>query len=106
MKTPSGDGREGTASRSMSRSLTATGLFLSTQLWVWPIIAAVVLGGVSLSGGIGRVEKTLLGAFILGMVLNYLTLRGIPDIWQQTVTGFLVLGAVLIDQIAQRTRRA
>jgi ribose transport system permease protein len=69
-------------------------------------IAAVVLGGASLAGGIGRVEKTLIGAVILAMVLNYLTLRGIPDIWQQTVTGLLVLGAVLIDRVVRRPRNA
>ena len=51
-------------------------------------------------------EKTLLGVVILAMVLNYLTLRGIPDIWQQTVTGFLVLAAVLIDRTMRRTKRA
>jgi ribose/xylose/arabinose/galactoside ABC-type transport system permease subunit len=69
-------------------------------------IAAVVLGGASLAGGVGRVEKTLVGAVILAMVLNYMTLRGIPDIWQQTATGFLVLGAVLIDRTVRRTRLA
>lgn len=67
-------------------------------------IAAVVLGGTRLGGGAGRVERTLLGALILQMVLNYMTLRGIPDIWQATVTGFIVLGAVLLDRIARRTR--
>ena len=65
-------------------------------------IAAVVLGGARLAGGVGRIEKTLVGAVILAMVLNFLTLRGIPDIWQQTVTGFLVLGTVLIDRVVRR----
>jgi ribose transport system permease protein len=67
-------------------------------------IAAVVLGGTRLSGGVGRVEKTLLGAFILYMVLNYMTLRRIPTEWQQAATGFLLLGAVLLDRFAQRGR--
>jgi ribose/xylose/arabinose/galactoside ABC-type transport system permease subunit len=69
-------------------------------------VAAVVLGGARLSGGVGRVERTLVGAVILAMALNYLTIRGIPDIWQQTVTGLLVLAAVLIDRSVRRTRRA
>ena len=68
-------------------------------------IAAVVLGGARLAGGVGRLERTLVGAVILAMALNYLTLRGIPDIWQQTVTGFLVLAAVLIDRTMRRTKR-
>ncbi len=65
-------------------------------------IAAVVLGGARLSGGVGRVEKTLLGTAIFTMVLNYLTLSGVTAIWQQTVTGFLVLGAVLLERFVQR----
>lgn len=69
-------------------------------------IAAVVLGGTRLGGGAGRVERTLLGAFILAMALNYMTLRGIPDIWQATVTGLIVLGAVLLDRLARRAREA
>lgn len=67
-------------------------------------VAAVVLGGTRLSGGVGRVEKTFLGAMILYMVLNYMTLRHIPDIWQQTVTGLLLLAAVIVDRLAQRGR--
>jgi ribose transport system permease protein len=67
-------------------------------------IAAVVLGGARLSGGVGRVEKTLLGAFILYMVLNYMTLRRIPAEWQQAATGVLLLAAIFIDRIATRGR--
>lgn len=67
-------------------------------------IAAVVLGGTRLSGGVGRVEKTLLGAFILYMVLNFMTLRRIPAEWQQTATGLLVLAAIILDRLAQRGR--
>lgn len=67
-------------------------------------IAAVVLGGTRLSGGVGRVEKTLFGALILYMVLNYMTLRRIPTEWQQGATGLLVLAAIVIDRLAQRVR--
>ncbi len=67
-------------------------------------IAAVVLGGTRLSGGVGRVEKTLLGAFILYMVLNFMTLRRIPAEWQQAATGLLVLAAIVVDKFAQRGR--
>jgi ribose transport system permease protein len=67
-------------------------------------IAAVVLGSTRLSGGVGRVEKTLLGALILYMVLNYMTLRRIPAEWQQAATGLLVLAAIAIDRLASRGR--
>lgn len=66
------------------------------------VVTAVVLGGASLAGGVGRVEKTLLGTAILVMVLNYLTLRGVPGVWQTAVTGFLVLAAVILDRIVRR----
>jgi ribose transport system permease protein len=69
-------------------------------------IAAVVLGGTRLSGGVGRVEKTLIGAMILYMVLNFMTLRHIPTEWQQAATGLLVLAAVVFDRLAQRGSRS
>ncbi len=65
-------------------------------------IAAVVLGGTRLSGGVGRVEKTLIGAIILYMVLNFMTLRHVPTEWQQAATGLLVLAAVVVDRLARR----
>jgi ribose/xylose/arabinose/galactoside ABC-type transport system permease subunit len=67
-------------------------------------ITAVVLGGTSLRDGIGRVEKTLVGTIILAMVLNYLTIRGVPDTWQTAVTGLLILGAVVFDRLLRRVR--
>ena len=68
------------------------------------MITAVVLGGTSLRGGIGRVENTLVGTAILAMVLNYLTIRGVQDTWQTAVTGFLILAAVVLDRVLRRTR--
>lgn len=65
-------------------------------------VAAAVLGGTRLSGGIGRIEKTLLGAMLLYMVLNYMTIGHIDTIWQQTATGLLVLAAVVLDRLARR----
>ncbi len=68
-------------------------------------VAAVVLGGARLSGGVGRLEKTLLGAMVLYMVLNFMTLGHVDTVWQQTATGLLVLAAVVIDRLAQRSQR-
>ncbi len=66
-------------------------------------ITAVILGGTKLSGGVGRVERTILGAIIVGMILNYMTIMGISAYYQRAVTGFIILGAALLDQIS-RTR--
>jgi ribose/xylose/arabinose/galactoside ABC-type transport system permease subunit len=62
------------------------------------VITAVILGGTSLKGGVGRVEKTLLGAIIVGLTLNYLTMRGISAHYQRAVTGFIILFAALLDR--------
>ena len=64
-------------------------------------ITAVILGGTSLSGGVGRVEKTLLGAIIVGMVLNYMTIKGISPHYQRAVTGFIILLAAFLDRMSQ-----
>ena len=65
------------------------------------VILAVVLGGASLSGGSGRLEKSLLGALIAGMILNYLTIKGIPGPFQTAVNGLLILAAVVIDRVSK-----
>ncbi len=65
-------------------------------------VAAVVLGGARLSGGVGRIEKTLLGAMILYMVFNYMTLAHVPAVWQQAVIGLLVLAAVVLDRLTKQ----
>jgi ribose transport system permease protein len=65
------------------------------------VITAVVLGGASLSGGSGRLEKTLLGAVIAGMILNYLTIKGIPGEYQSAVNGIIILVAVILDRLSK-----
>lgn len=63
------------------------------------IIAALV-GGLSVtSGGVGRVERTLLGALIVGMMTNYQTIKGIDPSFQQAFLGGLLVAAVLADRV-------
>lgn len=61
-------------------------------------IAAVVIGGTSLSGGVGRVTGTLIGALIIGVMNNGLDLLGIQSYYQQVLKGALIVGAVMLDQ--------
>ncbi|KTQ97270.1 sugar ABC transporter permease [Aureimonas ureilytica] len=61
-------------------------------------IAAVVIGGTSLSGGVGRVTGTLIGALIIGVMNNGLDLLGIQSYYQQILKGALIVGAVMLDQ--------
>lgn len=65
------------------------------------VILAVVLGGASLTGGSGRLEKSMLGALIAGMILNYLTIKGIPGPYQTAVNGLLILAAVVVDRVSR-----
>jgi fructose transport system permease protein len=67
-------------------------------------ITAVVLGGTSLFGGRGTVIGTLIGAVIVGVFRNGLTLIGVDVIYQYLVTGILVILAVAVDQLTHRRR--
>ena len=67
-----------------------------------PAIAAVLIGGTSLFGGVGTLSGTLIGALILTLVLNGLNLLAISANWQPLVTGVIVLLAVFIDMKTQR----
>ena len=62
------------------------------------VIAAVVVGGTSLSGGSGRILGTLIGAFIISVIQNGMNLLGIESYTQQIVLGAVILGAVLLDK--------
>ncbi len=68
-------------------------------------ITAVVLGGTSLFGGRGVVLGSLVGALIVGVFRNGLTLMGVSSVYQILVTGILVILAVATDQLSRRTSR-
>jgi ribose transport system permease protein len=61
-------------------------------------IAAVVIGGTSLSGGRGTIMGTVLGAIIIGVLNNGLVLLNVSPFWQQVVKGGVILLAVIIDK--------
>ncbi len=68
-------------------------------------ITAVVLGGTSLFGGRGVVLGSLLGALIVGVFRNGLTLMGVPSVYQVLITGVLVILAVATDQLSRKGAR-
>ena len=68
-------------------------------------ITAVVLGGTSLFGGRGIILGTLVGAVIVGVFRNGLTLMGVPSVVQLLVTGVLVILAVAVDQLSHKKAR-
>ena len=65
-------------------------------------ITAVVLGGTSLFGGRGMILGTLIGAMIVGVFRNGLTLMGVQSVYQILITGILVILAVATDQMSRR----
>lgn len=60
-------------------------------------IAAVVIGGTSMSGGIGTVGGTFIGILIIGVITNGLNLMGINSFWQGVFKGIIIMAAVVID---------
>ena len=68
-------------------------------------ITAVVLGGTSLFGGRGVILGTLIGAVVVGVLRNGLTLMGVDSVYQVLVTGILVILAVTVDQLSRKGGR-
>ncbi len=90
------------------------GVLLTARLWSaqpnaavgWELdaIAAPVLGGTSLFGGVGGIGGTLVGAFIIGVLSNGLNLMGVPSYYQQVIKGVVFILAVMLDLLTKRRR--
>lgn len=88
------------------------GVLLAARLWSaqpnaaagWELdaIAAPVLGGTSLFGGVGSIGGTVIGAFIIGVLSNGLNLMGVPSYYQQVIKGLVFILAVTVDLINKR----
>lgn len=65
-------------------------------------ISSIIIGGASLSGGIGNIRGTLVGILFLGVVLNGMTIMGVSSYWQLVVRGALVIIAVLLNMATQK----
>jgi erythritol transport system permease protein len=93
----------------------ATGLILSSQLtsagptagttYELTAIAAVVIGGASLSGGRGNIRGTLLGSFVIGFLSDGLVIIGISSYWQTVFTGAVIVLAVLLNAVQYQRRK-
>jgi ribose/xylose/arabinose/galactoside ABC-type transport system permease subunit len=68
-------------------------------------IAAVVIGGTSLTGGVGTLGGTLIGALTMGVLRNGLNLLGISSFLQQIVIGLVIIAAVLMDSLVKSKRQ-
>lgn len=65
-------------------------------------IAAAVLGGTSMSGGIGSIGGTIIGAFVIGVLSDGLVMLGVSEFWQNVFKGLVIILAVVFDQLNQR----
>ena len=70
------------------------------------VIAAAVIGGTSLFGGVGRVVSALLGALVIASINSGMNLSGLPQGTRSVITGLVLLVAVLIDAVSKRMRAA
>jgi ribose/xylose/arabinose/galactoside ABC-type transport system permease subunit len=84
---------------------TATGQPAGALNYELTVIAAVIIGGATLSGGYGNLFSTIIGVFLLGVVSNALNLFGVSPFWQPVATGSILVVAVAIDSAAARSAR-
>ena len=88
------------ASSQLAASHPATG-----ESWEMNAIAAAVLGGTSMAGGIGSIGGTIVGAFVIGVINDGMVMCGVSEFWQMVIKGLVIVLAVIIDQF-QRNLQA
>ncbi len=69
------------------------------------VITAVVLGGVSLTGGVGKISHVVFGVLIIGVLTNGMTMMAVDDYWQRVVKGLVLLLAVGFDRFIQKRQQ-
>jgi ribose transport system permease protein len=89
----------------MLASLMGTAMPNAAQGYELEVIAAVILGGASLAGGVGTIQGTLIGMLILGVLANGMILLNVPSYWQMIARGTVLLLAVAADQWRYRGTR-
>jgi simple sugar transport system permease protein len=68
--------------------------------WIFQVFAATVIGGVSLNGGRGTLFGALTGVLTLQLVVNVMTLAGVPPLWNQFLNGAIIILALIISRFA------
>ncbi len=80
----------------------ASAIPIAGQTILLPTIAAVVIGGTSLFGGVGSLGGTFVGVLLIGVLNNGLAISNVSAFWDQAVQGVVIFVAVAIDALAQR----
>lgn len=68
------------------------------------VLTAIIIGGVSIGGGEGKVFRAFCGVFLINMMINGMTLLAVNEYWQQVAQGVVFLAAVLLDSYQHRTK--
>jgi ribose/xylose/arabinose/galactoside ABC-type transport system permease subunit len=87
----------------MQSSEIMSGTATTAKGWELDVIAAVIIGGTSMTGGSGKVWGTMVGVIFLGVIINGMTLLNISEYWQHVARGVLILAAVLINRTQQQS---
>jgi ribose/xylose/arabinose/galactoside ABC-type transport system permease subunit len=83
----------------MQSSEIMSGTATTAKGWELDVIAAVIIGGTSFTGGVGKIWGTMIGVVFLGVILNGMTLLNVSEYWQHVVRGALILAAVLLNRL-------
>lgn len=90
----------------LSAARTSSALYTAGEGYEMDAIAAVVLGGTSMTGGVGRIAGSIIGALIIGILSNGMNLLGFNASWQYVVKGAVLLFAVLLDYFKKKREMA
>ncbi|WP_196788650.1 ABC transporter permease [Burkholderia cepacia] len=85
-------------------SQTMAGNASAARGWELDVISSVIIGGTSLFGGRGQIWGTLIGVLFLGIIINGMTLMNVSEYWQYVVRAMLILGAVLLNSVMEKSR--
>ena len=69
------------------------------------VLTAAVLGGVSINGGKGSIAGAMVGAVIIGVLNNGMSICGANDYWQKVITGIVLFVVVVFDSLSQAKRK-
>ncbi len=69
---------------------------------VFKAITAAILGGISLRGGVGKIQLVLVGAIIVGVISNWMTMMGMSAFYREAINGAIILIAALLDKFSSR----
>ncbi len=86
----------------LSAARTSSALFSVGEGYEMDAIASVVLGGTSMTGGVGRISGSIIGALLIGILSNGMNLLGFNASWQYVVKGAVLVLAVLIDYVRKK----